>query len=106
MLVSNGASIVYATLIAVAVLVGLNAQLTTGVIDVVPRLHSQINRIQNIELISIFSRLLLLGFACFTYFNAVVAILAASISFVIKRFILGLWITDTISVPQGIGGQR
>ncbi len=60
MLISNGASVIYTNFITAAVLVGVNAELTTGVLDVVPRLHSQLRRIQYLDLIPISSRLVLL----------------------------------------------
>jgi O-antigen/teichoic acid export membrane protein len=95
MLISNGASIVYAVLITIVVLVGINFQLTIGVLSVVPRLHSQINRVQNLDLISAISRLIFLCFAYFTYLNAAVAILIASITFGLQYFFLNSWVIDS-----------
>lgn len=105
MLISNEASVFYATFITAAVLVGLNAQLFVGVLEVVPRLHSQINRVQNLDLIPAISRLLLLCGAYFTFLNAAVAILTASISLVLKRFILSRWITDSIDTKTPINKE-
>ncbi|MCC5637258.1 polysaccharide biosynthesis protein [Nostoc sp. CHAB 5844] len=96
MLISNGASVNYAICIVAAVLFGLNSQLTTGVLDVVPRLHSQINRIQTLDLLPAVFRLTALVAACFTFLNAAIAILIVSIAQMIKRFLLSHWVADTI----------
>lgn len=98
MLISNGTSVIYAVLIAAATVVGLNAQLTIGVLDIVPRLHSQFNRIQNLELIPAVSRLILLVVAYLTFLNAAVAVLTASTSLVLKRLILKHWVADSIDI--------
>lgn len=105
MLISNGASIVYAILITAAVLVGINAQLLLGVLEVVPRLHSQLSRVQNMDLIPTVFRLLLLCGAYFTFLNTAVAVLAASISMVVKRFFLSRWVTDSIDIKAPINKE-
>ncbi len=102
MLIGNGASVVYAVLITLTVLLGVNAQLTVGVLDVVPRLHSQISRVQKLELIPNIIRLVLLCGAYFTFLNAAVAVLTASISLVLKRFIISRWITDSIDIKAPV----
>jgi O-antigen/teichoic acid export membrane protein len=96
MLVGNGSSIVYAVFITVGVLVGLNFQLTASVLGVVPRLHSQLNRIQNIDLIAAFSRLIFLVVALFIFLDAGVAIYIASIVFALQHFVLNRWVGDNI----------
>jgi capsular exopolysaccharide synthesis family protein len=105
MLISNGASIVYAILISAAVLVGINAQLITGVLEVVPRLHSQISRVQNLELIPTGFRLVLLGAAYFTFLNTAVAVFVASISMVLRRFIISRWVTDSVDLKAPINKE-
>ncbi|WP_071191161.1 polysaccharide biosynthesis protein [Trichormus sp. NMC-1] len=89
MLIRNGASIGYAVLITIVVLLGLNFQLTNGVLIVVPRLHSQINRIQNLDIFSAISRLILLGLGYLSFWNATVAIASASLASGLQRFVLG-----------------
>jgi O-antigen/teichoic acid export membrane protein len=49
MLVKNGASSIYAAILITAVLGGLSVQLSLGVLDVVPRLRSDIRQIQRID---------------------------------------------------------
>ncbi len=105
MLINNGASIVYAILITSAVLVGLNALLTTGVLEVVPRLHSQFNRVQNLDLIPTVFRLVLLCGAYFTFLNTAVAILIASMSNVLRRLIISRWVTDSIDIKAPINKE-
>lgn len=96
MLIKNGASISYGILILIVVLVGLNFQLTTDILGVVPRLHSQIRRVQNLDLFSAVIRLVLLGVAYLTFLDAAVAIGIVSIGLGVQRFILGRWVTDSI----------
>jgi len=94
MLIRNGASIGYAVLITIVVLLGLNFQLTTGVLIVVPRLHSQISRIQNLDILSAISRLILLGLGYLTFWNATVAIASGSLVSGLQRFLLGRWTNE------------
>lgn len=96
MLIKNGASAVYAILVVVAVLVGVGAQLTTGVLEVVPRLHSQVNRLQKIDLYSAVSRLLLVGGAYLVSLNAAFAVLAASASLLLKNRLLSRWVKGDV----------
>jgi O-antigen/teichoic acid export membrane protein len=96
MLIKNGASISYGILILIVVLVGLNFQLTADILGVVPRLHSQIRRVQNLDLFSAVIRLVLLGVAYLTFLDAAVAIGIVSIGLGVQRFILGRWVTDSI----------
>ncbi len=50
MLVKNGASVSYTAILIAAVLAGLAVQLSIGVLSVVPRLRSDIGRIQTIDM--------------------------------------------------------
>lgn len=95
-LIRNGASIGYAVLITIVVLLGLNFQLTNGVLIVVPRLHSQISRIQNLDILSAISRLILLGLGYLTFWNATVAIATGSLVSGLQRFVLGRWSAENI----------
>ena len=49
MLVKNGASVAYAIILIALVLAGVFIQLSVGVLSVVPRLRSDIQRIQAID---------------------------------------------------------
>ena len=50
MLAKNGASVFYAAILITAILGGLCVQLSLGVLDVIPRLRSDIRQIQRIDL--------------------------------------------------------
>src|ERR1051325_4044588 len=49
LLTNNGASRWYAATLTLAVLLALNYQLLAGVLDIVPRLHSQVGRLQRLD---------------------------------------------------------
>jgi O-antigen/teichoic acid export membrane protein len=96
MLSRNGASLWYAASITMMVLLGLNFQLTIGVLNIVPRLHSQINQIQKLDLVFNISRIVLLGVSYLTLFNTVVVTFMASLALGIQRFFLGNLVADNI----------
>ncbi|MBI3652537.1 MAG: polysaccharide biosynthesis protein [Acidobacteria bacterium] len=96
LLISNGAPKTYAALITLAVLVALNFQLLTGVLDIVPRLHSQINRLQKLDVMMALSRLLLLAIAYVIFLNAGIALLANIFGIIAQYHILKRWTADNI----------
>jgi O-antigen/teichoic acid export membrane protein len=75
MLVRNGASPGYTAILIVVILLGLIVQLSLGVLSVVPRLRSDLGRIQSIDLTGAFTRLLLIGGLLYLFMNAGVAAL-------------------------------
>ncbi len=102
MLMKAGASAPYAVLVAAAVLLGLSAQLTTGVLEVVPRLHSQVGRLQAMDLYAALSRLALLAGALLATLNAAVAVLAASVSLLFKRSLLSRWVAGDVDTQAPV----
>ena len=96
MLTRNGASLRYAGLLALLVLVGLGFQLTTVVLMVVPRLHSQINRVQLLDLVGALARLAVICTAYFLFLNAAVAILATVFSIAVQYTLLKRWTPGSI----------
>jgi O-antigen/teichoic acid export membrane protein len=102
MLVQNGAAVLLAILITVSVLFGVNFQITTGVMCVVPQLHSQIRRLQNLDLLVAFSRLALLGLAYLTFLNVLVAVTVSSIIAGLQHFILHRWVSQTIDITAPV----
>ncbi len=78
MLVKNGASVSYAMLLIVAVLAALYVQLSLSVLDVVPRLRSDIRQIQRIDLAGSSVRLVILVALVFIFLNAGVAVFVGS----------------------------
>ena len=70
MLVKNGASLLYTILLIGAVLAGLFAQLSLGILEVVPRLRSDIRQIQIIDFSGSAARLIVLVALAFIFLNA------------------------------------
>lgn len=105
MLTSNGASSVYTCVITLAVLLSLNYQLSTGVLMNVPRLHSQIGRVQKLDLMGAVSRLALLVAAYFIFLNAAVATFAALFALLIQYFLLKRWVTDSVDVDAPVSEE-
>src|SRR5947208_3951953 len=88
MLTKNGASSVYTLLLIAFVLAGFSIQLSVDVFSVVPRLHSDIGRIQKIDFIcAIFRLLLILGLVYF-FATAGLAVAIASAAFLLQYFLL------------------
>jgi O-antigen/teichoic acid export membrane protein len=85
MLIKNGASIIYAIIITIVVLMALYFQLTTVVLLGILRLQSQINRLQHLDLLLSTSRLLLLGISYFAMLNAAVAIATSWVALGLQR---------------------
>ena len=105
MLMKNGASPINTGLIVIVVLVGLHFQLTTIVLNVIPQLHSQISRLQKLDLLFGVSRVILLGIAYLIYLNTVMAIAAASIATGLQRYLLGYWIADSVDTKASINQE-
>jgi O-antigen/teichoic acid export membrane protein len=96
LLVSNGASKPYAGVITLAVLLALNYQLLAGVLGIVPRLHSQISRVQKLDAIVAASRLVLLAAAYLIFLDAAVALFAGIVGIIAQYILLKRWTTDNI----------
>jgi O-antigen/teichoic acid export membrane protein len=105
LLISNGASKPYAALITLAVLVALNYQLLVGVLDVVPRLHSQINRVQKLDALLATSRFILLAAAYLIFLDTAVAIFISIVGIVGQYALLKRWAVDNIVPDAPINGE-
>jgi O-antigen/teichoic acid export membrane protein len=88
MLVKNGASTLYTAVLIVAVLAGLVIQLSIGVLSVVPRLRSDIGRIQVIDVTGALVRLLVLSALLYISLNAGVIWLNAGVAVAIATLVL------------------
>jgi O-antigen/teichoic acid export membrane protein len=88
MLLKNGASVFYAAILMTAVLGGLCVQLSLGVLDVVPRLRSDIRQIQRIDFVGSIVRLAILVGLSFIFLNAGVAVLVGSGTLLLQYFLL------------------
>src|SRR5439155_8874413 len=84
----NGASNFYAAVLIGAILLGLLVQFSLGVLSVVPRLRSDVARIQTIDLTGAITRLIVLVVSVFLFLNAGVAVLVSSMMFVLQYWML------------------
>ena len=88
LLARNGAPFFYSALVIVLLLCGLLVQLSLGVLAVVPRLRSDINRIQKIDLTGAIVRFTTLLILAFLFLNAATAIAVASATFLLQYLML------------------
>src|SRR5256885_14134533 len=88
MLTKNGASVIYSLFLIAFVLAGFSIQLSVDVFSVVPRLHSDIRRIQKIDFICATVRLLLILGLIFLFATAGVAVAIASATFLLQYLLL------------------
>jgi len=98
MLVKNGASTLYTAVLIVVVLAGLIIQLSIGVLSVVPRLRSDITRIQIIDVTGALVRLLLLVALLFVALNAGVAVGVATLVLLLQYAMLRHYVTGVVDL--------
>ena len=98
LLVKNGASFSYTAILTVLVLAGLLLQFSLGVLSVVPRLRSDIARIQSIDLTSAIARLLLLVALMYFFLNAGVAVAVAAATFLLQYALLRKYVAGVIDL--------
>ena len=79
-LTKNGASLPYTLLIIGSVLAGLFAQLSLGVLEVVPRLRADVRQIQVIDFSGSIARLVALVLLAFVFLNAAVAAIVGTVT--------------------------
>jgi O-antigen/teichoic acid export membrane protein len=102
MLIKNGAPLYYTAVLIVILLAGLLVQFSVGVLSVVPRLRSDVGRIQLIDLTGAIVRLLLLIALVFLFLNAAVAIAVSSFAIFIQFLMLRRYVAGVIDLhaPQ------
>ena len=98
MLVKNGASPAYASILIAIVLFGLFIQLTLGVLSVVPRLRSDIGRIQTIDLTGAIARLLVLLALVVLFLNAGIAIVVGSAVLLLQYWMLRKYVVRVVDL--------
>jgi O-antigen/teichoic acid export membrane protein len=98
MLVKNGASTLYTAVLIVVVLAGLVIQLSIGVLSVVPRLRSDIGRIQIIDVTGAVVRFLLLLALLFISLNAGVAVAVATLVFLLQYAMLRHYVKGVVDL--------
>jgi O-antigen/teichoic acid export membrane protein len=87
MLARNGASSSYSVILIGVIFFGLVIQFSLGILVVIPRLRSDISKIQNIDLIGAVTRLIVLTICLFLFLNAGVAILVSSMVFLLQYWL-------------------
>ena len=98
LLVKNGASTNYTALLILAVLVGLGVQLSIGVLSVVPRLRSDIVKIQKIDLTGAVARLLVLVALMYLFLNGAVALAVGSATLLLQYWMLHRYVAAVIDL--------
>lgn len=98
MLIRNGASVGYTITLIAVVLAGLLVQLSVGVLSVVPRLHSDVSKIQAIDLTGAIARLLLLAGLMFVFLNAGTAAAVGSITLLLQYWLLRRYVVRFVDL--------
>lgn len=98
MLTRNGASPVYALLLISIILGGLLIQLSLGVLAVVPRLRSDISRIQKIDLTGAIARLVVLLVLAFVFLNAGIAVLVGASALLLQYVMFRRYVGTVIDL--------
>jgi O-antigen/teichoic acid export membrane protein len=108
MLTQNGASPFYAAILIVVVLAGLLIQFSLGVLAVVPRLRSDIARIQVIDFTGAIVRLLLLAGVIFIFTSAGVAVAVATATLLLQYAMLRSYVAGVVdlSAPNNAEDRR
>ncbi|HWM25445.1 MAG TPA: hypothetical protein VNP98_11510 [Chthoniobacterales bacterium] len=88
LLTRNGASPMYATVLIGGILIGLLIQFSLGILGVVPRLRSDLKRIQTIDLTGAIVRLIVLVGCAFLFLNAAVAVFVSAMAFLLQFWML------------------
>lgn len=98
MLFKNGASLSYTAVLIVIVLAGLLVQLAVGVLGVVPRLRSDIRRIQVIDLTGALARLAAIVALMFLFLNAGVAVAIGAATILLQYWMLRRYVAGVIDL--------
>jgi O-antigen/teichoic acid export membrane protein len=98
MLTKNGASSIYTLVLIVVVLAGFSIQLAVDIYSVVPRLHSDIGRIQKIDFTCAVVRLLLILGLVYLFATAGLAVAIASATFLLQYFLLRAYVAKVVDL--------
>jgi O-antigen/teichoic acid export membrane protein len=98
LLAKNGASSSYTAFLIVAVLAGLAVQLSISVLSVVPRLRSDIARIQTIDLSGAIARFLALVALMYLFLNGAVALAVGSATLLLQFWMLRRYVSGVIDL--------
>ena len=100
MLVRSGASVNYTLILILSILVELYFYINIGVLITIPRLTSMISTLQGLSFLSAISRALLLIGGTFSGLNAIIAILASTISSGLQNFMIFQSTKKTINLQS------
>jgi O-antigen/teichoic acid export membrane protein len=98
MLVKNGASTAQTATLIVLILAGLLVQFSLGVLAVVPRLRSDLSRIQIIDLTGSAARLIALFALIFIFLDVGVAVAVGSATLLLQYILLRRYVTAVIDM--------
>jgi O-antigen/teichoic acid export membrane protein len=98
MLIKNGAPLRYSAMLIAILLAGLFVQFAVGVLSVVPRLRSDVGRIQVIDLAGAGVRLLLLLLLLSVFLNTAIAIAVSSFAILVQYFMLRRYVAGVIDL--------
>ncbi|MEJ7703266.1 MAG: hypothetical protein WKF47_06250 [Geodermatophilaceae bacterium] len=98
MLIRNGASVGYTIILIAVVLAGLLVQLSVGVLSVVPRLRSDVSKIQTIDLTGAIARLLLLGALMLIFLSAGTAAAVGSVTLLLQYWMLRRYVVRFVDL--------
>jgi O-antigen/teichoic acid export membrane protein len=101
MLVRNGASPIYTLLLSAFVLAGFSIQLAIDVFSVVPRLRSDIGRIQKIDFTCAMVRLLGIVGLIYMFATAGLAVAIASATFLLQYILLRAYAAKVVDLNAG-----
>jgi hypothetical protein len=105
MLVKNGASIAYALLLISAILIELYFYLNIGVLIVVPRLHSKVDRLQQLSLIFSSFRILLLIGGSLSILNAAIGAFSSTVASGLQNLMLWSDVKDFIDIKAELNEE-
>lgn len=108
MLLKNGAPVGYAVLLIALVLAGAMIQLSLGVLAVVPRLRSDLGRIQIVDMAGATVRLVALAALLFVFLNAGVAAAVGVGTLLLQYWLLHRYVAGVIDfdAPQNEDDRR
>jgi len=101
MLAKNGAPPLYTLLLIVLVLGAFSFQLAIDIFSVVPRLHSDIARIQRIDFACAIARLLLIVGLVYLFSTAGLAVAIAAATFLLQYFLLRSYASKVVNLNAG-----
>ena len=98
LLARNGAPVSYSAILIVLVLAGLLIQFSLGVLGVVPRLRSDIKRIQTIDLTGAIARFVALACLMYLFLDAALAIAVVTASWLLQYAMLHKYVAGVIDL--------